>query len=125
MKTYPGSCHCGAVKFELRLDKEIGSLLQCDCSICTKKGILHHPAEDDQLTVLSGESELSLYRFKSGDAKHWFCKHCGIHAFGRPRNNPERYTVNARCLDEFDEIFSHAKLIYFDGKNHPKDRTGA
>jgi hypothetical protein len=122
MHTYQGGCHCGAVRFEIRLDRPIDTLIDCNCSLCTRKGILHHAAEDEQLTLLQGESDLALYQFGSGVAKHWFCRRCGIHVFGRPRNNPDRYTINARCLDDFHAIRPTVTIQPFDGVNHPKDR---
>lgn len=123
MPSYQGGCHCGHVRFEIRKAQPIKRLISCDCSICTKKGILHVAAQDEEFTLLKGERSLSLYQFKSNTAKHWFCGHCGIHAFGRPRNSPGRYTVNARCLDNFDDIIAEAEIHEFDGRNHPKDRT--
>ncbi len=49
-------------------------------------------------------------------------KHCGIHSFGISRVT-ERYTVNARCLDDYDAIVALATTEKFDGKNHPSDRA--
>ena len=35
---YTGSCHCGHVAFEA--EGEITGLLECNCSICRRKGAL-------------------------------------------------------------------------------------
>ena len=122
MHVYTGGCHCGQVRFELERDEPIAQLIDCNCSICTKKGVLHCPAPVDDFRIVAGENELLLYQFKSNTAAHWFCKHCGIHAFGRPRNHPERYTVNARCLDDFNSIIETVEIKKFDGQHHPKDQ---
>lgn len=80
------------------------------------------PTEDTEFQVVNGDDALELYQFKSNTAKHWFCKHCGIHVFGRPRNHPYRYTVNARCMDDFLTLMEGAEVVPFDGVNHPKDQ---
>ena len=63
MTAYQGGCHCGAVRFEVRLQGPIKGLLDCNCSICTKRGILHHPADDEQFTLMRGSDALQLYQF--------------------------------------------------------------
>ena len=119
MATYPGSCHCGTVTLEI--DTDIARVTLCDCSVCVKKGIAHIGVPDSEFRLLSGEADLSLYQFGSGEARHWFCSQCGIHTHGRPRSDPSRYTVNARCLDAHDEIMATVPVRRFDGKNHPND----
>ncbi len=100
LETYQGSCHCGRVRFRIRAD--LGTVGECNCSICTKKGILHLPVPLDRFELLCGEGELTTYRFNTGTAQHTFCRHCGIHAFYVPRSDPDQMSVNARCLDEID-----------------------
>ena len=123
MTTYEGGCHCGTVRFKVVLPRPIPFLTDCDCSICTKKGVLHCPAEVEQFTLTDGEGTLRLYQFHSETAKHWFCERCGIHVYGRPRNHPHRLTVNARCFDRFDDVKLTAEIRDFDGKNHPRDQS--
>ena len=115
MKTYHGSCHCGAVKFEV--DAELSEITRCTCSMCSKKGGLFCYVPPDQFRLLQGEEDLTLYRFNTELAKHIFCKHCGIHAFGHPRSTPDLYLVNVRCLDDFDLETEEYEVKLFDGRN--------
>ena len=48
-----GGCHCGRVRFQARVDLDL--LSQCNCSICTKKGILHLPIAVDDFELLRGK----------------------------------------------------------------------
>ena len=120
MPSHQGSCHCQRVRFEV--SGEIARVVSCDCSVCTKKGILHVPVAEGEFRLLSGDADLSVYRFGSNSASHWFCRHCGIHTHGRPRSDPSRYTVNARCLDDYESILAQVPVSAFDGRNHPADR---
>jgi hypothetical protein len=123
MESHKGSCHCRTVVFEVT--GNIREVHICNCSICTKKGIVHSLIDNQNLRIISGENSLSVYQCGTKEASHWFCKTCGIHVFGRPRMNPKRYTVNVRCLDHFERIFSESREVRFNGKQHPlDDRTG-
>ena len=114
MPTYHGSCHCERVRFEV--DARPTRLSQCNCSMCARKGALYVPvSEISALRVVAGESELTAYRFNTQTATHYFCRHCGIHPFHRPRVNPKGWSVNARCLADFD--IASLPLTQFDGKN--------
>ncbi len=113
LQTYDGSCHCGRVRF--RVTGDLAETLDCNCSICTKKGFLHLIVPPSQFELLSGEDELTIYRFNSGIARHSFCRHCGIHAFYVPRSDPDKIDVNVRCLDHVD--LTKIRAIPFDGRN--------
>ena len=39
LRTYEGGCHCNRVRF--RVNADLASVIICNCSICTKKGIIH------------------------------------------------------------------------------------
>ena len=115
MKTYKGSCHCGRVQFEVVTD--LDRAVECNCSICTKKGVLHHRVTPEQFTLSSGSDALTLYQFDSKIAKHWFCKYCGIHPFSNPRAAPAMYSINVRCLDDVDLEKMNLEIKRFDGRN--------
>jgi hypothetical protein len=116
LRSYEGGCHCGRVRFRIEADLAATPIGECNCSVCTKKGILHLPVGRDHLTILSGADDLSIYQFGTGVAQHTFCRHCGMHPFYQPRSDPENYSVNARCLDDYDpQTMQPARL--FDGQH--------
>jgi len=111
--TIEGGCHCGHVRFEVRLETPEVELLDCGCSICQITGYLHLIVPDARFRQTEGRSDLILYRFGSGRARHLFCQHCGIKSFYRPRSHPDAISVNWRCLDEDHGLT--AKIVPFDG----------
>jgi hypothetical protein len=113
IQTYRGSCHCGRVTFELQATLDYA--IDCNCSLCRRRGALWHGTSDKYLRLLTGESELALYQFNTMTAKHYFCRHCGIHPFARPRLDPGKWAVNVRCLHEVD--LSALKIRPFDGEH--------
>lgn len=95
-----GSCHCGAVRFQV--EAEITELTTCDCSLCVKKNAVMAKVHESALTITAGEDALSLYRWNTGRARHYFCSRCGIYTFHRKRAAPDHFGVNVFCLDGFD-----------------------
>jgi hypothetical protein len=100
MVRYEGGCHCGRVRFQVTGD--LGATIECNCSICTRKGFLHLIVPPERFQLLSGEAELTEYRFDTGTARHTFCRHCGVHPFYVPRSDPDKIDVNVRCLEGVD-----------------------
>lgn len=113
MRTFEGGCHCGRVRF--RMIAEVNWVVDCGCSICTMKGFLHIVVPSDQFELLSGRNELGIYEFGTRAAKHFFCRHCGIHPFYLWNSDPSEIDVNARCLDGLDVRGLHTRLC--DGVN--------
>jgi len=113
METYDGGCHCGRVRFRVRGD--LADVTDCNCSMCTKKGILRLIVPQSQFELVSGRDDLTTYTFNTGVAQHHFCRHCGIHSFYVPRSDPDKVDVNARCLDGVDPLTLAAST--FDGRH--------
>ena len=110
---YTGSCHCGAVQYEVDA-LDVVECQECNCSICSKSGFLHLIVPKSKFKLLNGNENLTTYTFDTGEAKHMFCKICGIKSFYIPRSNPDGYDVNVRCLDPQPK---EIKIESFDGKN--------
>ena len=102
LKTYKGSCHCGAVSFEVQTT--LSPALRCNCSLCRRKGAVMAAVEPEHFKLLGGDEFLSLYQNNTRIAKHYFCKVCGIYTFHRPRTNPNIYRVNTGCLEGVDAL---------------------
>ncbi|NCR41122.1 MAG: GFA family protein [Microcystis aeruginosa W13-11] len=112
-KIYGGGCHCGAIRFQVAIDHD--QALDCNCSICQKKGFLHLIVPSAQFTLLRGEDFLSTYTFNTHTAQHYFCRVCGIHPFYRPRSHPDAIDINLRCLD--GNVLEDFQFQFFDGAN--------
>ena len=100
MAKLQGSCHCGSVTYEI--DTEITMGLMCDCSICSRKGVIMGAAEPEDFTLLTGEDSLTLYQFNSQVAKHYFCNKCGIYTH-HYRRSDGRLGFNTGCIEGFDK----------------------
>jgi len=111
--TYSGSCHCGAVAFEV--DAPSPLLVQdCNCSICTKAGFLHLIVPLSGFRLLRGADNLTTYTFNTGLAKHTFCRTCGMKPFYTPRSNPDGIDINVNCLEP---VPADLVIEPFDGQN--------
>ena len=88
---------------------------ECNCSICTASGFLHLIVPRERFRLLQGEDQLTTYTFNTGQAKHLFCRTCGIKSFYVPRSHPDGYSVNARCLDP--GTIERLEVRPFDGRH--------
>jgi hypothetical protein len=110
-----GSCHCGTLRFRVELGPDERDVLDCNCSMCTKKGILHLIVPEARFALESGGDALVTYTFGTGVARHMFCGVCGAHAFYRPRSHPDAWDVNVRCIE--DVPLEYWRVRRFDGAN--------
>jgi hypothetical protein len=126
-QTYRGSCHCGAVRFEAELDLA-ESTYRCNCSICRRTRFWAAVAKERGFRLVAGEDELTQYLFNSRRNEHWFCRRCGVRAFGIGTDTPigRMVGVNVGCLEGVsEEELSRLPITYVDGRDDKWQSTPA
>ncbi|WP_233161425.1 MULTISPECIES: GFA family protein [unclassified Achromobacter] len=107
-KTYRGSCHCGACRFEV--DMNLDHVRSCNCSICRKRGALNHRVPAEAFRPLTPLTDLTIYQWHTRTAKDYFCPTCGILPFRIPSAPTAEelaqgavpftgWVINVRCLE--------------------------
>lgn len=117
LKSYAGSCHCGAVRFEADIDLTQPTY-RCNCSICRRNRFWPAIVTPDRFRLLAGGDHLVEYRFNAMRHSHHFCRTCGVRPFGIGNNVPggERiYGINLGCLDATPEELAAAPVTCIDG----------
>jgi len=122
-RTYRGSCHCGAVRFEADLDLTQPTY-RCNCSICRRTRFWPAVAREDGFRLLSGQEVLTQYLFNKRRNEHWFCRVCGVRAFGVGNDTPigRMIGINLGCLEGVtEEELARLPITYVDGMNDRLD----
>ncbi|GGC45074.1 aldehyde-activating protein [Siccirubricoccus deserti] len=111
---HTGGCHCGRVRFAVTAD--LAQVIACNCSICTKRGLLLAFVPPARFTLEAGEDALTDYQFGRKTIHHLFCAGCGVESFARGRkpDGAEMIAVNVRCLDGVDP--DSLERMPFDGR---------
>lgn len=115
-----GACHCGSVRFRVRLANGLHSARRCSCSYCRMRGAIAVSATLSDIVIEEGEDLLTLYQFNTKTAKHYFCARCGIYTHHQRRSNPGQYGVNVACLEGVSP-FDFSEVPVNDGVLHPSD----
>jgi hypothetical protein len=114
--THKGSCHCGNIAYEVEGDFD--EVMECNCSLCTKKGSLLWFVPRQKLRLTTPDSNLATYTFNKHVIKHHFCPKCGCGPFAYavdPSSGAPMAAINVRCLEDVD--VSKLKRKFFDGRS--------
>ena len=118
VKTFHGSCHCGAVRYQADIDLGAGTI-KCNCSICSKMRFWAAQVAPSAFRLLQGREALREYRFHTRRDAHCFCADCGINVFstGVSRSDPF-VAVTVASLDDLplDDLLA-APVRHIDGRN--------
>lgn len=111
-----GSCHCGAVHWEV--DGDPGPVTACNCTTCRRYGALWVYDFHNERIRVSGETTAYL-RVKAQPALGYhFCPKCGCLAYWLARmpekNGKLRLAVNVRLADD-PEAVAALPIEHFDG----------
>jgi hypothetical protein len=119
-KTYHGSCHCGAVKYEADVDLTTDTS-RCNCTYCLKTrswGMLLKP---DQFRLISGADAMNDYQFGMKVGHHRFCARCGVATHGDghlEQLGGDFVSIQVSTLDDVTpEQFAAAPIQFQDGRH--------
>jgi hypothetical protein len=120
LKTYAGSCHCGAVKYEADLDLTQGAG-RCNCRICMKTRQWGAMTKPQAVRLTAGGDALADYVVGGGIGHHRFCKTCGVRVFATghlEQLGGDFAVVFVNTLDHLsDADFAAIPIAYADGCN--------
>ena len=68
-----------------------------------------------QFHIEAQEGALGLYQWGTKDAKHYFCRNCGIPTFSEATRWAGQYIVNLGCVEGVDTFALETTV--FDGKH--------
>jgi hypothetical protein len=115
LRNFRGGCHCGQVRFEVTTD--LAEVVCCNCSICTKRGLLLNFVTPQHFALRAGSNELADYQFNRKVIHHQFCPVCGVESFARGTkpDGTAMIAVNVRCLEGVD--IDSLRPTSFDGRS--------
>ncbi|HEV7557420.1 MAG TPA: GFA family protein [Kofleriaceae bacterium] len=123
MKTYSGSCHCGAIRYEVDVDLAAGTT-RCNCSFCGKNRFWMAIVKAPAVRILDGAEKLVDYQHvpegKPEPFLHlYFCGTCGVRPFSKgghlPALGSEFYAVNIATLDASPAELAAIPVQFVDG----------
>jgi hypothetical protein len=101
--SYTSTCHCGAISATVDEDPPTRGMT-CNCSICRRKGNIHHFTTADKVTFVRPAGQAKEYTFNKHAVRHQFCATCGCAPFaeGKGPGGVDMVEINLRCVSDLD-----------------------
>lgn len=115
--THRGSCHCGAVRFEVTLEGPPAPT-RCNCSICHKAGVAGELVKPAAFTLTQGEDDLATYTWGAKVGTRYACRHCAVLCFSKghlAELGGDFVSYNVQALDDVDA--NQLTIQYWDGRH--------
>jgi hypothetical protein len=127
VKSYHGSCHCGALGFEFRtaLNPVSWSIRACQCSYCRAQGGVYtsDPAGSVRFTHREAE-QVSRYRFGHKTADFISCGRCGCYLGAVTEEGGEAFMViNIHALELPPAGLPAAQPMSYEGEDKDSRNT--
>lgn len=126
MTTYPGSCHCGAIRIALTSDKKPEEMRvgRCGCSFCRRHGARTMGEPTGSVAFRGAPNAFSRYRFGLGITDYLLCSRCGAYVGAvMPEENGPIGIVNVNSLDIRDSFDAAPPLHHYDGEDEARRRS--
>jgi len=117
MTKHPGSCHCGAVRYQVEVDLD-APVARCNCTVCIRVAGTTQVVKPAAFTLLQGEADLTAYEWGGRIGQRYFCKHCGVTCFGRGHLEVlggDYVSVAVNTLEDVD--VNTLKVVHWDGRH--------
>jgi hypothetical protein len=70
--------------------------------MCKRRNSIMLRCDESDFEICAGRDALTEYRFNTSVAIHYFCSICGCNTFHRMRKLPDKFAINAGCIDNID-----------------------
>ncbi len=110
-----GSCHCGAVRFELSTTPEY--LTRCNCTYCSRAGGLWAHDEIDRIAVSYAPDDVVRYIWGDRTLAFISCKVCGCTTHWESLRPQTHSWMAVNCNMAKPEDIAGLRVRNFDGAN--------
>jgi len=107
------SCHCGAVRIEVR--RLVRTLTRCNCSICRRYGALWAYYSPRSVRIQAPRGGLAKYSWKRRIRDYFRCARCGCVTHYAYRRQARRTTLAVNAANFEPALLAGVRIRHLDG----------